>query len=225
MISLEALGNILTAINVFVDLLACVVVYDALLERKLFQRNFRLLLVATYLVLYGLINFSPWFHGTSLPKYAFILTMIYLLALIAYKGHPIKKFFCAIGYQIINYVIGYMSVIFLMILSKKSQQELYGSPAGYLVVMFFNMLMIFTIIVICKKLLKGRAKDKTIRLTTVEWMGFLLMPLCSIVTLILLVDYSMKSNEVSLWLLADCMFLLAANIGQVILQDKMEQER
>ena len=95
-----------------------------------------------------------------------------------------------------------MSVIFLMILSKKSQQELYGSPAGYLVVMFFNMLMIFTIIVICKKLLKGRAKDKTIRLTTVEWMGFLLMPLCSIVTLILLVDYSMKSNEVSLWLLA-----------------------
>ena len=225
MISLEALGNILTAINVFVDLLACVVVYDALLERKLFQRNFRLLLVATYLVLYGLVNFSPWFHGTSLPKYAFILTMIYLLALIAYKGHPIKKFFCAIGYQIINYVIGYMSVIFLMILSKKSQQELYGSPAGYLVVMFFNMLMIFTIIVICKKLLKGRAKDKTIRLTTVEWMGFLLMPLCSIVTLILLVDYSMKSNEVSLWLLADCMFLLAANIGQVILQDKMEQER
>lgn len=225
MIPLDALGNILTAINILVDMLACVLVYDILLERQLSRRDFIISLAATYVIQYGFINFSPWFHGTSIAKYAFILVTIYILALVSYKGHPIKKFFCAIGYQIINYVIGYMSVIFLMILSKKSQQELYGSPAGYLVVMFFNMLMIFTIIVICKKLLKGRAKDKTIRLTTVEWMGFLLMPLCSIVTLILLVDYSMKSNEVSLWLLADCMFLLAANIGQVILQDKMEQER
>ena len=225
MIPLDALGNILTAINILVDMLACVLVYDILLERQLSRRDFIISLAATYVIQYGFINFSPWFHGTSIAKYAFILVTIYILALVSYKGHPIKKFFCAIGYQIINYVIGYMSVIFLMILSKKSQQELYGSPAGYLVVMFFNMLMIFTIIVICRKLLKGRAKDKTIRLTTVEWMGFLLMPLCSIVTLILLVDYSMKSNEVSLWLLADCMFLLAANIGQVILQDKMEQER
>ncbi len=225
MIPLDALGNILTAINILVDMLACVLVYDILLERQLSRRDFIISLAATYVIQYGFINFSPWFHGTSIAKYAFILVTIYILALVSYKGHPIKKFFCAIGYQIINYVIGYMSVIFLMILSKKSQQELYGSPAGYLVVMFFNMLMIFTIIVICKKLLKGRAKDKTIRLTTVKWMGFLLMPLCSIVTLILLVDYSMKSNEVSLWLLADCMFLLAANIGQVILQDKMEQER
>ena len=225
MIPLEALGSILTAINLFVDLLVGTLIYDALFERKWEKKKFYLIFLAIYIAYFLMINYSPWFHGTSVRKVIFVFAVFSLLALLEYEGPPIKKVFCALGYQIINYVIGYMSVIFLMILSKKSQQELYGSPSGYLVVMFFNMLMLFTIIVICKKLMKGRAKDKTIRLTTVEWMGFLLMPLCSIVTLILLVDYSMKSNEVSLWLLADCMFLLAANIGQVILQDKMEQER
>lgn len=225
MIALEALGTILTAINLFVDLLAATLIYDILFEGKKGKEKFWVIFLVIYLSYFLMINFSPWFHGTSIRKVIFVFAVFSFLALVEYKGHPIKKFFGALGYQIINYVIGYMSVIFLMILSEKSQQELYTSPASYLVVMFFNMLMLFTIIVICKKLVKGRAKDKTIRLTAVEWMGFLLMPICSIVTLIMLVDYSMKSNEVSLWLLVDCLFILAANIGQVILQDKMEQER
>lgn len=148
--------------------------------------------------------------------------VLFLFSEIFYQGPLWAHFFTTLAFYLLLYGMDMAAIYCNMVIRQTSVQSSFADPVSFLLMSFISKLLLYSFCFFFKKWRDWKRAEKVISLR--DWVQFALFPATSLFTLTILTESANQQNISSLWLLLDAIGLVVANIVQLFLLDKLEQE-
>lgn len=140
-----------------------------------------------------------------------------------YRGNILQKAFTIITFFVLIYSSENVTVIFLIGILNISLERILQVPIYFVISAIISKSILFTVTYLFRRMYIS--KKQLDYITYKEWIQMLIFPVISVITLIALLDLSIRSGYVSIWILFDTVGILIANISILLITGKLSVEK
>ena len=152
----------------------------------------------------------------------FSFIMILCVSKLSFECDWKKSSIIALAQIVLVFAYDYLILFILMIMLNISYQELMANPITFIIFGFTSKLMLYITSYIFCKIIK--LKNKKSKLNVTQWVEIILFSLCSMYSLYLIMDYSLKTNIATISLIVGTMFIIICNIAIFFIINKIEDD-
>lgn len=222
-IDLNFLGYIIGFVVTGTTTLSLMLLSDGFLQRRSTHRIY-IGFLACFFITFITLNFTPWFHGTSISKSCFLVVIGTITLIFCYNGSFLKCFLTACGCYVFQLCISCIIAGFTALLLQDNINVLYSSPAISICFSFIEQLVLFFFSFLFRKTRKAYSFSGNPMISWKNWVRLGFFPTFSILVFILLVNNNLQNDAVSLGFVFSCLILFTCNIFFVQLIDQLEHE-